>query len=169
MSKKRYAVGFYNESERRDDPEWTDNRCNRLVNYIYDNQELFNIRYKTSDESGNRTWFIFEPDELNKARDHFNNNNDTDVLEWIDICTDYDKWQTSCMYCDSISINTIPYTYREYYGTIGREYNCPMCSGLLNEYAYEVGKAYNDGGADSAIDLLIDINEGRFVLDVSEE
>ena len=55
MSKKRYAVGYYNESERRDDPEWTDNRCNRLVNYIYDNQELFNIRYKTSDESGNRT------------------------------------------------------------------------------------------------------------------
>ena len=62
------------------------------------------------------------------------------------------------MYCDSISINTIPYTYREYCGTIGREYNCPMCSGLLNEYAYEVRKAYDDGGADSAIDLLIDIS-----------
>ena len=44
-----------------------------------------------------------------------------------------------------------------------------MCSGLLNEYAYEVRKAYDDGGADSSINLLIDINEGRFVLDVSEE
>ena len=40
MNKKRYAVGYYNESERRDDPEWSDNRCNRLVNYIYDNQHI---------------------------------------------------------------------------------------------------------------------------------
>ena len=53
MSKKRYAVGFYNGSERRDDPEWTDNKCNRLVNYIYDNQELFNIRYKNIDKNTN--------------------------------------------------------------------------------------------------------------------
>lgn len=162
-TKKRYAVGFYNAEERVNNPEWMKNAGNRLMAYIYDEQESFNIRYKYSAEDGNRTWFILEPKELLKAKEYFSHESTNEVIEWIDICNDYDKWKTSCTCCDSISINTIPYTYREYGGCVGRVYNCCICSGLSNRMAAKIGEAYDTKGVDSAIDLMIEITEGRYI------
>ena len=162
-TKKRYAVGFYNAEERVNNPEWMKSAGNRLMAYIYDEQESFNIRYKYSAEDGNRTWFILEPKELLKAKECFSHESTNEVIEWIDICNDYDKWKTSCTCCDSISINTIPYTYREYGGCVGRVYNCCICSGLSNRMAAKIREAYNTNGVDSAIDLMIEITEGRYI------
>ena len=44
-TKKRYAVGCYIGAERTNNPEWIKNKCNRLVAFIYDNQDMFDIRY----------------------------------------------------------------------------------------------------------------------------
>ena len=161
-TKKRYAVGFYNAEERVNNPEWMKNAGNRLMAYIYDEQESFNIRYKYSAEDGNRTWFILEPKELLKAKECFSHESTNEVIEWIDICNDYDKWKTSCTCCDSISINTIPYTYRDFGECVSKIYNCPMCSGLSNRMAAKIREAYNTNGVDSAIDLMIEITEGRY-------
>ena len=162
-NKKRYAVGFYDADKRANDAEWMKIAGNRLVAYIYDEQENFNIRYKYSAEDGNRTWFILEPKELLKAKECFSHEGTDEVIEWIDICNDYDKWKTSCECCDTISINTIPYTYREYGGCVGRAYNCCICSGLSNRMAAKIGEAYDTKGVDSAIDLMIEITEGRYI------
>lgn len=161
-NKKRYAVAFYNNKERMENPEWMKNPQNRLVAYIYDEQEMFDIKYKRSDKEGNRTWFIIAPEELNKAKECFSHEETTEVIDWIDTCNDYNKWKTSCLYCDSININAIPYTYREFGGCIGREYNCLMCSGLTNRTAYEVSEKYSNNGVESAIDFLVAIHEGEY-------
>lgn len=162
-TKKRYAVGFYDADKRANDAEWMKIAGNRLVAYIYDEQENFNIKYKCSDKEGNRTWFILEPKELLKAKECFSHESTNEVIELIDICNDYDKWKTSCTCCDTISINTIPYTYREYGGCVGRAYNCCICSGLSNRMAAKIGEAYDTKGVDSAIDLIIEITEGRYI------
>ena len=75
---------------------------------------------------------------------------------------DYEKWQTSCECCDSININVIPYTYREYGGCVGREYNCAICSGLSNRTTHKVSEQYHNNGVESAIDLLIVIDSGKY-------
>lgn len=162
-TKKRYAVGFYNAMERISNPKWMKNKCNRLVTFIYDNQDMFDIRYICHDKEGNRAWFIIDTKELLKAKEGFMHEDSTEVLEWIDICVNYDAWKTSCTCCDSISLNTLPYTYRDYGGCIGKEYNCPMCSGLSNKVAYLVREKYNSEGLESAIDFLIAISEGEYV------
>ena len=159
---KRYAVGYYNHEERVDNSSnWNKYAENRLVNYIYDNKSEFNMRYKSFDKDKNEMLFIISPEELNKAKEHFVN--DKEVLEFIDLCNDYDRWKTSCNCCDSISINTISYTYREYGGCVGRVFNCTFCSGLKNRAAYRISEQYKNKGVDSAIDLLIDVIEGRYI------
>lgn len=163
VNKKRYAVGFYNAEERVNNPEWMKSAGNRLMAYIYDEQEFFNIKYKCSDKEGNRTWFILDPQELLKAKECFSHEETSEVIELIDICNNYDKWKTSCTCCDSISINTIPYTYREFGGCVGKSYNCPMCSGLSNRLTWKVGSEYKNNGVDAAIDLIIKISEGRYI------
>lgn len=160
-NKKRYAIGFYNNEERINSSEWAEYAGNRLITYVYDNQDKFNMRYKSSDEEGNRTWFILEPKELEKAKEYFAE--DKEVIERIDTCNDYDKWKTSCECCDSISINMIPYTYREYGGCVGRAYNCAFCSGLPNRLAHKVAREYEDNGVESAIDLIIAMSKGEYV------
>ena len=160
-NKKRYAVGIYSKEKRENDSEWAEGCGNKIMTYIYDNQSEFNIRYQCSDKEENRTWFILEPKELNKAKEYFAKDNE--VLEYIDICNDYDRWKTSCECCNSISINIIPYTYREYGGCLGRSYNCAFCSSLKNRIAGMVGEEYHTNGVDSAIDLLISIDKGEFV------
>lgn len=54
------------------------------------------------------------------------------------------------------------YKDREYGGCVGRVYNCCICSGLSNRMAAKIGEAYNTNGVDSAIDLMIEITEGRY-------
>lgn len=162
-NKKRYAVGFYSKEERANSPEWIKGKGNRLVTFLYDNIDLFNVRYMCHDKEEERAWIILDTQELAKAKEYFEHKNDTEVLEWIDICLEYDKWKTNCSCCDSISINTIPYTYREYGGCIGRSYNCPMCSGLSNRIAGKVGETYRTNGVESAIDLIIEISEDRHI------
>lgn len=161
-NKKRYAVGFYNNKERHNNPEWMKQAGNRLVAYIHDEQETFNIRYKCDDEDGDRVWFVIDPKELNKAKEYFINEETDEVVELIDICNNYDKWKTSCTCCDSISINVIPYTYRDHGGCIGRAYNCPLCSGLTNRMTYKIFEQYDSNGVEGAIDLLINIIEGKY-------
>lgn len=160
--KKRYGVGFYDIKKRKEDAEWMKIGQNRLIAFIFDNEEMFDIKYKSYDESRDRAWVVLDVKELEKAKECFKNEDTTEVVEWIDKCLDYDIWQTACICCDSISINTIPYTYREYGGTIGREYNCPVCSGLTNRHAHTVRKEYNEHGVDAAINLMIDMYEGNY-------
>ena len=163
-NKKRYAVGCYNHQKRMEEEGWWNSAQNRLVTYIYDNEDLFDIRYKTTDQEGNRTWYIIDPKELNKAKEYFTISEDVaDTLEWIDTCNDYDKWKSSCNCCDSISINTIPYTYREYGGWTGREYNCAFCGSLTNRMAGAVGEEYRSNGLENAINLLISMNNGEYI------
>lgn len=157
---KRYAVGYYNHEERVDNSSnWNKYAENRLVNHIYDNKSEFNMRYKSFDKD--KMWFMISPEELNIAKEYFTN--DKDVLELIDLCNDYDKWKTSCECCDSISINTLPYTYREYGGFVGRAYNCVFCCGLKNRIAYEVTKEYQNNGVEGSINLLVNILNGNYV------
>ena len=161
--KKRYAVGYYNHKERLEEEGWWNNCQNRLVTYIYDNQDMFDIRYISHSEDGNRAWILLDTKELNKAKEYFTHSEDvTDTLEWIDACNDYDKWKTSCVCCDTITINAIPYTYREFGGCVGREYNCLLCSGLNNRTAYKVSEEQRNNGTETAIDFLIDILEDRY-------
>lgn len=162
--KRRYAVGYYNHQKRLEEEGWYNSCQNRLVTYIYDNQDMFNIKYISHSEDGNRAWILLDTKELNKAKEYFTHSEDvTDTLEWIDACNDYDKWKTSCVCCDTITINAIPYTYREFGGCVGKEYNCLLCSSLNNRAVYKVLEERRNNGTEKAIDFLIDIYEDRYV------
>ena len=108
--KKRYAVCYYNNEKRLNDPEWMKHRANRLVTFIYDNQDMFDIKYISHSDDKNRAWILLDTKELNKAKECFSHEKSDEVIEYIDICNDYDKWKTSCECCDTITINAIPYT-----------------------------------------------------------
>ena len=70
--KRRYAVGYYNHKERLEEEGWWNNCQNRLVTYIYDNQDMFDIRYISHSEDGNRTWILLDTKELNKVVEEVN-------------------------------------------------------------------------------------------------
>lgn len=161
--KQRYAVGYYNNNDRVNNPDWMESPHCRLVTFIYDNQDMFNIRYIAHDKEGNRAWILIDTKELLKAKDAFNHEDTTEVNDFIDLCQEYDKWQTACTCCDSITLNTIPYTYREYGGSIGRAYNCPMCSGLINRTASKISIIRKEKGTGEAIKTLIEVDNGTYV------
>lgn len=160
--KQRYAVGYYNNEERLNDPEWMESPHCRLVTFIYDNQDMFNIRYITHSEDKNRAWIVLDTKELLKAKKHFSSEETTKINDFIDLCQEYDKWQTSCDCCDSITLNTLPYTYRGDM-CIGRVYNCPMCSGLSDRVAYKLSHIRYEKGTEEAINTIIAMDKGEYI------
>jgi hypothetical protein len=146
-NKIRYATGLYRPDMDMMQP------ANRLVAYIVNSREDFNLRRLDlgTEESDKRIWITLRTDEILKAKEAFKN--DVDVLEFIDLTQDYDKWKTACVCCNTITLNVMPYTYR---GSecIGRVYNCLNCSGLSDRYARKVANVYYKEGQDAVMDFL---------------
>ena len=149
MKNKRYAVAFNYEGH----DEYNTGTGGRLAKYVHDHLNDFNIRLKIEDDdkSTHRTWTFVDTQELNQAKEHFKD--DPKVLELIDLANREENWATACRCCGSISLNTIPYTYR---GTecIGKSYECPICSGLTDKHANELMKIHFDKGVETALDTL---------------
>lgn len=121
---KRLAIGVYDLDEINNNKDnWFKKYTCRLVSFIHDN-DLFETKKVIKKE--NRSIISVEVEELSKAKEYFNN--DLEVLDFIDKCQNYDLWKTNCVNCDSITLNFIPYTYREHCGCVGKEYNCPICA-----------------------------------------
>lgn len=149
MKNKRYAVAFNYEGHE----EYNTRTGGRLAKYIHDHLNDFNVRLKIEDDdkSTHRTWTFIDTQELNQAKEYFKDG--PEVLELIDLANREKNWGSACRCCGSISLNTIPYTYR---GTeaVGRSYECPICSGLSDEHADELMKIHFDQGIEAALDTL---------------
>lgn len=158
-NKKRYCVGFYELEERTGNEEsYFSSRGNVLVSYIIDNIELFNIRNFTDKiESSGLAWITLKTSELEKIKPllkDYKYNNKQEILDFIDICMNYDSWATACECCDTITLNTFPYTYRGNV-EIYKAYNCLNCACYTDEFANKIRNIRYKKGTEAAIRISL--------------
>lgn len=154
---KRYAIGFFDKIDEIENPEYAKAKGNKLVSYICKNTDKFELRYICHDKEKIRTWIIIDTKELYKAKDYFKD--DGEVLKLINLANEKKLWNSACKCCGSISLNTIPYTYRNNGGSIGKSYECVFCAGFQNKYANNIRNVKEKHGIEAAIDLLLEYDE----------
>lgn len=149
MNTNKFVVGLYFPEnppiELGYDPE---SAVNKLLEFVYNNTDMFGAQLNKINDSCYRVTVL--DNALLKAKEQFVDNEE--VLDIINKCQE--NWPTACVYCKSVTLNYTPYTYRDYAGTVGREYNCPHCSDLSNESAHLVSKAYKRGGHFEALKAI---------------
>lgn len=158
-NKERYCVGFYELEERINNEEMYFNISgNVLVSYIIDNIELFDLRNFTNKiEEIGLAWITLKTSELEKIKPllkDYKYNNKQEILDFIDICMDYDAWATACECCDTITLNTFPYTYRGNV-EIYKIYNCLNCAGYTDRYAFKIKDILEKKGTEAAIKISL--------------
>ena len=119
---KRYAVGYYSKEEAMKQ-EWMNISKNRLAAFIYDNQDMFKIKYKAINKGDGSVIFLIDIKEIEKAKECFIKEDTRDVIDLIDMYLNYDE-DLQCDNCDNIIINKA--------SNKNEEGKCALCSCLGN-------------------------------------